>query len=100
MASQRLSAPGDALEAGRANARCGFGALPLPFPTITACSQTHWLGPRRHAKQQHLSQCPDMIGEPAAIAGVQGRHCLTEPVPLVGTGCSRGTRTRHAQQKL
>src|SRR5215813_13853284 len=26
---------------------------------------------------------------PAAIAGVQGRHCLTEPVPLVGTGCGR-----------
>ena len=26
---------------------------------------------------------------PAAIAGVQGRHCLAEPVPLVDSGCGR-----------
>ena len=29
---------------------------------------------------------------PAAMAGVRGRHCLAEPVPLVGTGCGRGRR--------
>jgi len=29
---------------------------------------------------------------PAAIAGVQGRHCFAEPVPLVGSGCVRGWR--------
>jgi hypothetical protein len=27
---------------------------------------------------------------PAAIAGVHGRHSLTEPAPLVSTGCGRG----------
>jgi len=30
---------------------------------------------------------------PAAIAGVQGRHSVAEPMPLVGTGCGRGWRT-------
>ena len=30
---------------------------------------------------------------PAAIAGVQGRHCLAEPVPLVGSGWGNGRRT-------
>jgi hypothetical protein len=29
---------------------------------------------------------------PARIAGVQGRHCLAEPVALVGTGCGRAWR--------
>jgi hypothetical protein len=29
---------------------------------------------------------------PAAMAGVQGRHCLAEPVPLVGSGCAKGWR--------
>src|SRR5262245_24082826 len=29
---------------------------------------------------------------PAAIAGVQGRHCLAEPGPLVGQGCGKGRR--------
>jgi len=29
---------------------------------------------------------------PAAIAGVHGRHCMAEPVPLVGSGWGRGWR--------
>ena len=29
---------------------------------------------------------------PAAIAGVRGRHCVAEPVPLVGRGCGNGMR--------
>jgi hypothetical protein len=29
---------------------------------------------------------------PAAIAGEQGRHALTEPLPRVGSGCGKGTR--------
>src|SRR5262249_19752504 len=29
---------------------------------------------------------------PAAMAGVPGCHTLAEPVPLVGTGCSKGWR--------
>jgi hypothetical protein len=30
---------------------------------------------------------------PAAMAGVQGRHCVAEPLPLVGAGCERSWRT-------
>src|SRR5262245_59087331 len=30
---------------------------------------------------------------PAAIAGVPGRHCVAVPVPFVGTGCGKGWRT-------
>jgi hypothetical protein len=26
------------------------------------------------------------------MAGVQGRHCVAEPVPLVGRSCGNGTR--------
>jgi hypothetical protein len=26
------------------------------------------------------------------MAGVQGRHCLAEPGPLVGVGCGKGWR--------
>ena len=33
-------------------------------PLLLSSSHLRWLGPRRHAKQQHLSQCPDVIGEP------------------------------------
>ena len=29
---------------------------------------------------------------PAAMAGVQGHHCLAEPVPLVGTDCGSAWR--------
>jgi hypothetical protein len=29
---------------------------------------------------------------PAAIAGVQGRHWLAEPAPWVGRGCGQGRR--------
>src|SRR2546422_1194458 len=53
------------------------GALPLPFSTTTACSQTRWLGPRRHAKQQYLSQCPDVIGQAR-------RHRWRPRPPLLG----------------
>jgi len=31
---------------------------------------------------------------PAAIAGVQGRHVLAEPMPLVGSGCACGAGRR------
>jgi hypothetical protein len=38
---------------------------------------------------------------PATIAGVQGYHCLAEPVPLVGRGCGRGWRREACgKQKL
>jgi hypothetical protein len=28
--------------------------------------------------------------KPAALAGVQGRHVLAEPLPFVSSGCDRG----------
>ena len=40
------------------------GPLPLPLPTTVACSYPRWLGPGRHAKQEHLAQRPDVIGQP------------------------------------
>ena len=37
--------------------------LPSPdrFPTIAVCSHPCWLWPRRHPKEQHLTQRPRMI---------------------------------------
>jgi len=29
---------------------------------------------------------------PAAMAGVQGRHCVAEPPPVVGSGCGKDRR--------
>ena len=37
------------------------GPLPWLLPTTTAGSHPHWLGPRRHAEEQHLAQRPDVI---------------------------------------
>ena len=54
--------PGDALQAGRAGARHPAGLLLLLFPTTTVCSYPRWLGPRRHAKQEHLPE-----GEQSAL---------------------------------
>jgi len=59
------------------------GPLLWLFPTTTACSHPRWLRPRRHAEHQDLAQRPDMIGQS------RGRHCLAEPLPLVGSGCGK-----------
>jgi len=68
--------PGDALDAGRADAR-RLLRLPLraasPYP---ACSHPHWLSPRGHPIQQDLSQGPDMIGQP-------GRHRWRTGAPVL-----------------
>ena len=55
--------PGDSLAAGRADTQRPLRSPPLTLPTTTACSHPCWLGPRRDAKEQHLTQCPDMVGE-------------------------------------
>ena len=56
--------PGDALDAGHVDAR----RLLRPPPRATfyhpAGSYPHGLGPGRHAKQEHLAQRPDVIGQP------------------------------------
>ena len=68
--------PGDALDAGRADARC---LLRLPSHAAShpsACSYPRWLGPWRHPIQQDLSQGPDMIGQPS-----RHRWRLGPPLP-------------------
>ena len=56
---------GDALEAGRADARRLLRPPPLcRFPPPRLCSHPRWLWPRRHAEQQHLAQRPDVIRQP------------------------------------
>src|SRR4029453_7252952 len=40
------------------------GHLTVPLPTTVAGSYPRLLGPWRHAEQQHLTQCPDMVGQP------------------------------------
>jgi hypothetical protein len=56
--------PGDALKAGCADTRYQPGNFPLLLPTTAAYSSPRWLGPWRHAKQEHLAQRPDVIGQP------------------------------------
>src|SRR5438105_12580798 len=34
---------------------------------------------------------------PAAMAGVQGRHCLAEPLPLVGSGWDKPQPGEHGE---
>src|SRR5712691_7476682 len=41
------------------------GFLPLPLPTTTAGSHPRGLRPRWHAKEQDVSQRPDLIGQPS-----------------------------------
>ena len=65
MASQRPSPPPvtPSQSAVRTPVACP-GHLPLPLPTTVACSYPRWLGPWRYTEQQHLTQGPDMIGQP------------------------------------
>jgi hypothetical protein len=48
----------------RAHVTCA-GHLPLLCPTTTPCSPTRWLGPRRHAEEQHLPKGPHPIRQPS-----------------------------------
>jgi hypothetical protein len=58
-------------------------------PQASDRSQRLQLWPRRHAKHQHLSQCPDPIRQPSRHRW-GARPPLPEPVPLVGSGSGRG----------
>jgi hypothetical protein len=69
--------PGDALDAGRADARCLLRLPPRAASHPSACSYPRWLGPWRHPIQQDLAQGPDMIGQP-------GRHRWRIGAPLLG----------------
>src|SRR5262249_40354818 len=62
--------PGDALDAGHADARrAPSGSLPLLLPTTTAGSHPRGLRPRRHPIQQHLAQRPDVVRQSSGHGG-------------------------------
>jgi hypothetical protein len=85
--------PGDALDAGRVDARpppqapSSGGFLP-PWRAHAPAGWGHG-GTRNRSTSRSVHT---RSVNPAAIAGVQGRHCLAEPVPWVGSGCRRGLR--------
>lgn len=56
------------------------------LPAYSACDCGH--GGTRHIKTSCSVHTRSV--NPAAIAGVQGRHFLAEPVPLVGSDCGKG----------
>src|SRR5215813_11202978 len=66
--------PGDNLKMSRVDAPRRLRPPPLAASLTTACSYPHWLGPRRHAEQQHFSQGPHMVSQPSGHGG-----CLELP---------------------
>ena len=68
------------------------GRLTALLPTtLRAHIPTGWgHGGTRHRSTSRRVQTWSV--SPAAMAGVQGRHCLAEPRPWVGSGWSRGWR--------
>src|SRR4029453_10732091 len=71
-------APGDDLDAGRADTRprVSLQQSVAPSPALSSL-HLHWLRPRRDAKEQHLAQRPDMVGE------ARGHRGRARP-PLLG----------------
>ena len=69
--------PGNALTAGRVDARRLLRPPPRAASHPPACSHPHGLGPRWHAEQEHLPEGPDMVGEPR-------RHGWRTRPPLPG----------------
>jgi hypothetical protein len=68
------------------------GSLPGSLPTILcAYTLTGWGhgGTRNRSTSRRVHT---RSVSPAAIAGVHGRHCVAEPLPLVGRGCGNGWR--------
>src|SRR5262249_22330818 len=56
--------PGDSLNTGRVDTQRPLRSPPLTLSTTTASSHPYWLGPWRDAKEQHLTQRPDVVSEP------------------------------------
>ena len=82
---------GDAPDANRADAPRLLRPPPLTASTTCAHRPTgcgH--GGTRKSRTSRMLQTWSV--NPAAMAGVQGRHCLAEPAPLVARGCGNGTR--------
>src|SRR6266849_6404293 len=87
----------DVLEAGCTNARRLLRPPPLAASHPSPCSPLCWLRPRRHAKEQHLAQRPDVLrqssrhgGRPwlPALGGARavGRHRLEQGLAYAGMG--------------
>ena len=70
----------------------GSGRFPVPLPTtLHAHPPTGWgHGGTRNRSTSRRVQTWSV--SPAAMAGVEGCHCLAEPRPWVGSGWSRGWR--------
>ena len=78
--------PGDALEAGRADARRCSATTPCRFPL--PCLLTPPLAVATAARETAAPRAGsrhDRSAPPPSLA-YRGRHCLAEPVPLVGSG--------------
>src|SRR5712691_5772846 len=69
--------PGDALAAGRVDARRLLRPPPLAASHHSACSHPCWLRPRRHAEEQHLAQGPHLVGQSCC-------HCWRLRLPPLG----------------
>ncbi len=71
------------------------GSLPRATSYHPACSYPHWLRPRRHAKQQHLAQRPDVIRQargPGIMTPPEGIRERTDNKRRAG--CARYSRWR------
>src|SRR5215467_4314698 len=94
--------PGDDLDASRADTRCPLSSPPLTASPPLRCAHTPaGCGHGGTRKSSTSRSVQTWSVRPAAIAGVQGRHCVVEPVPWVDAGCGRGWRTlAWGKQKL
>src|SRR5438132_13543514 len=68
------------------------GHLIVPLPTTLRAHTPAGCGHGGTRKSRASRTLQTWSVNPAAMAGIQGRHCLAEPVPLVGRGCGNGTR--------
>jgi hypothetical protein len=84
--------PGDALTAGLVDTRRLCRPPLWRLPTIRLAHTPAGCGHGGTRKSNTSRRVHTRSVSPAAIAGVRGRHCVVEPVPLVGRGWGNGTR--------
>src|SRR6266478_7418967 len=82
--------PGDALDAGRVDARRLLRPPPLAASHHPACSHPCGLRPRRHAEQEHLTEGPDMVGQPRGHGWCLGLPALGRAAAVGGLGLRQG----------
>jgi len=79
------------MQAMRTHVACS-GHLPWPLPITLLAHTPAGCGHGGTRKSKTSRKLQTWSVNPAAMAGVCDRHCLAEPLPLVGRGCSNGTR--------